>query len=111
MAKMFAQVVGWVLIVVGVLNFFVPFLHVMPAHAILHIIAGALGVYFARTGGVGYARWVGVIGVLLAVIGFLGVDNLLGFVDLPMLFNVIHLVIGVWGLWAGFGKQSSAMPA
>ena len=41
MAKQFAMVVGWVLIVVGVLNFFVEPIMVMPVHALFHIVAGA----------------------------------------------------------------------
>lgn len=99
MAKTFAMLVGWVLILVGVLNFFVEPIKLLPVHAIFHIVAGALGVWLAKTRAVGYAMWVGIVGIVLAVVGFFGWTNILNLIDLPAWISVIHLVLGVWGLW------------
>lgn len=98
MAKMFAMLVGWVLLIVGVLNFFVAPIELLPVHAIVHIVAGILGIWAAKNHAVGYAMWVGVVGLLLGILGFF-TKNLLGIVDLPTWITVIHLILGVWGLW------------
>lgn len=108
------MLVGWVLIVVGVLNFFVEPIKLLPAHGLFHIVAGALGVWAAKKHAVGYAMWVGIIGLLLAVVGFLGLRNVLGIINLPTWISVIHLVLGVWGLltyWAAMKKEPATTPA
>ena len=107
MAKQFAIIVGWILIFVGILNLFVAPIKLWPAHAALHIIVGVLGVWSGKspTASHKYAMWVGLVGVLLAIVGFAGVKDILGLFDLPPLFNVIHLVLGVWGSWAAFGGK------
>src|SRR3989344_8346069 len=102
MTKMFAMLVGWALIIVGVLNFFhTPGFDVnlMPAHGVFHIVAGLLGIWAAKSRAVGYAMWVGIIGIVLAIAGFAGLHDLLGLINLPNWINVIHLVLGVWGFW------------
>lgn len=111
MAKTFAMLVGWVLLLVGVLNFFVAPIKLLPIHAIVHVVAGLLGIWAAKTHAVGYAMWVGVVGLLLAVLGFF-TKSLLGIVDLPTWITVIHLVLGVWGLWTYFAsKKTSGAPS
>ena len=42
------MLVGWVLLIVGVLNFFVGPIKLLPVHAIVHIVAGALGIWAAK---------------------------------------------------------------
>lgn len=113
MTKMFAMIVGWVLIVVGILNFFLTSpidMKVKPVHAIIHIVVGLLGVALMKMHR-GYTLWVGIGGVLLAIIGFAGVDELFGIIDLPALFNWVHAVIGVAGLLVYFmAKGTGTMP-
>ena len=100
MAKTFAMLVGWVLVIVGVLNFFVTPIELLPAHGIFHVIAGALGVWAAKGHAIGYALWVGIIGIILAAIGFFfGAPTLFGYIDLPNWISVTHAVLGIWGLW------------
>jgi len=103
MAKTFAMLVGWVLVLVRILNFFefnIGFsTKLMPAHAVVHIAAGLLGIWAAKQHAAGYAMWVGIIGLLLAIIGFFVTDDVLGLVDLPIWISVVHAVLGVWGLW------------
>ena len=98
LTKQFTLVVGWLLIVIGVLNFFIEPIIVMPVHALFHIVAGALGVWAAKEHHVGYTMWVGIVGLALAVIGFAGVENILGIIDLTVMFNYIHLILGLAGL-------------
>lgn len=111
MTKMFAMLVGWVLVVVGILNFFhTPGfdVYLLPAHGIFHIVAGLLGVWAAKAHSQGYAMWVGIIGLVLAAAGFLGLHNVLGLINLPTWISVIHLVLGVWGLWTYWASTKSS---
>ena len=111
MTKQFAMIVGWVLIIVGVLNFFVVSMMLMPVHAVFHIVAGVLGVWL-KDNHEGYTMWVGIVGVGLAIMGFAGMTNLLGVIDLTSMFNWVHLILGVLGLLVYFnrGKGGMAMP-
>ncbi|MBI4089799.1 MAG: hypothetical protein HY421_00185 [Candidatus Kerfeldbacteria bacterium] len=110
MTKQFAMIVGWVLILVGILNFFLEPIKLMPAHGVFHIVAGLLGVVLSKSHK-GYTMWVGVIGVLLAVIGFAGVEEILGIIDLPVLFNYVHALLGVAGLLVYFGARGGGAMA
>ena len=105
------MLVGWVLIIVGVLNFFsTPIFDVqlMPAHAIFHILAGIIGVTSVKNHAQGYALWVGIIGIVLAALGFLmGGPTLLGIINLPTWITVVHLVLGVWGLWTYMASKKT----
>ena len=116
MAKSFAMTVGWLLVIVGVLNFFnTPGFNVnlQPAHGVFHIAAGLLGIWSAKSRAVGYAMWVGIVGVVLAVAGFLGWHSVLGIINLPTWISVVHLVLGIWGLWTYWAaaKKPSSMGA
>lgn len=113
MTKQFAMIVGWVLILVGVVNFFDTPLMVWPAHAVFHIVAGILGVWLAKEHSEGYTMWVGIVGVVLAIIGFVGVTDLLGLglIDLPVIFNWIHLILGVVGFIVFFSARKGMKPA
>lgn len=93
---------GWVLVVVGVLNFFhtpVFDIKLWPAHGVFHIVAGLIGIWAAKEYSQGYAMWVGIVGLVLAAVGFLGLHNVLNLINLPTWISVIHLVLGVWGFW------------
>lgn len=116
MTKMFAMITGWVLIVIGILNFFLTSpvdLKVKPVHALLHIVVGLLGVGLMKMHR-GYTMWVGIGGVLLAIIGFAGVKDILNIVDFTTSSNWIHAVIGVVGLLVFFmakGTGTASKPA
>ena len=98
MAKTFAMLVGCVLVLVGVLNFFVEPIMLSKTHGVVHVVAGLLGIWAAKQRAVGYALWVGIIGGLLGLLGLL-TDDLLGFVDLPTWITVVHFVLAIWGFW------------
>ena len=114
MAKTFSTLVGWVLVIVGLLNFFHTGqfgfdIHLLPAHGVFHIVAGLLGVWAAKDHAAGYAMWVGIVGVVLAVAGFLGLHNVLNLINLPTWISVIHAVLGVWGLWTYWAGAKGGM--
>lgn len=111
MAKTFANIVGWVLIIVGVLSFFVAPIKLLPVHGIVQIVVGLLGVWSAKSRAVSYALWVGLVGLVLGILGIF-MKNLLGIIDLPGWVTVIYLVLGVWGLWTYYAakKPASTVP-
>ena len=108
MAKTFAMLVGWVLVMVGVLNFFVTPIKLLPVHAVVHIVAGLLGIWAAKEHSVGYAMWVGIVGGLLGILGLL-TKNVLNLVDLPTWITVIHFVLAIWGFWTYWAAMKKPM--
>ncbi|GIP38924.1 hypothetical protein J31TS4_22040 [Paenibacillus sp. J31TS4] len=57
-----------------------------------------------------FARWSGVVFLLLGTIGFF-VHHLFGLFHFDTVHNVIHLLIGAWGLWAGTREPSAVLYA
>ena len=103
--KTFALILGIVLLLVGILGFFNNplvgkdgFFGTNVWQDVLHLIAGAIGIYAGTKGkGQGYNMVVGWIGIALGVLGFIpGVSTL--FADLLNIntnITILHLVIGV----------------
>ncbi len=111
MAKTYAQVVGVVLILLGVIGFFVSSLlgaATTGLHNLIHLVSGAWGAYAGFGGGLGgpksYAQIFGVIYTIVAVLGFINVLPA-SLIPVSFLYNLIHLVIGVLGLYIGFGSK------
>ncbi len=119
-AKQFLQIGGIVLVIVGVLGFFL----VGPteddlfgstwwfdsgenwAHIVLGIVALALGYgskneSFQRN----VTILVGVLGIFFAVYNLFSTNFLGANLESP-LDLILHLVIGVWALWAGLKKPA-----
>src|SRR5213079_1376628 len=114
MAKTIAKLLGVVLILVGIVGFIMPgFLgtHLSPAHNLVHIVSGAIALYFGFAGSAGAARGFciifGIVYLLLGICGwFLGTDAdhmfalgtllMLGKVD-----HIIHILLGVIFLAGG----------
>lgn len=108
MCKSFAQISGWVLVLVGLIGFFMTDLFGLltfdTSHNVLHIVLGAISLWLAYKGAeamiVNWAKWIGVVYLLLGVIGFF--TPTLGPIGLELGENIIHLALGAWGAWAGF---------
>ena len=120
-ARLYAALVGGALVIVGIVGFFydasfetgddlradgvLGIFDVNGWHNLVHIAAGLLGLaaagYAART----YALAFGLAYLLLAVWGFLEVDNgfgaLLDVIPVNTEDNFLHLVLGLTGLAAG----------
>lgn len=111
MAKVYAQVVGIVLLLVGVVGLFTSTLlgaKTTVLHNLIHLVSGAIGAYTGFSGS-GYRTFAQVFGVVYTLVGLIGFASpgTLGGLGIPVntVYNLIHLVIGVWGVWAGFSKE------
>jgi hypothetical protein len=115
MAKTICKILGVVFILVGLAGFAAPTLlgaHLNGTHNLVHLVSGALALYFGFAGSLSGARMFcivfGVVYLLLGVCGFLlgsGADRMLAIDDLLMLGtmdHVIHVLLGVVFLIGGF---------
>lgn len=107
MAKTIATVIGVAFLLVGIVGFVAPGLggfHLSPAHNVIHLVSGALSLYFGLRGTLAAARLFclvfGVVYGLLGVVGFLlgrpGTPSMAGMPPDDHLFTVIPgaLVLG-----------------
>jgi hypothetical protein len=128
-AQNFALAVGVALTVVGIAGFFcsssfgkpgdpgdlLGVLRVNGWHNLLHITTGLLGLAVARFYGPAraYAIGLGTLYGALAIWGFvIGTgDSILGIVPVNAEDNVLHLVIALAGVGAGFGTPATPRPS
>lgn len=123
-ARLYALLVGAVLVVVGIVGFFYSadfgspgevddvfgILSVNAWHNIVHIATGLLGLaaagYAART----YALGLGLVYLVVAIWGFAigGGESILGIVPINTEDNVLHLAFGLLGLAAGAATPAGA---
>jgi hypothetical protein len=117
MAKTYATVVGAILLLLGIAGFFMKDLAGMvsfvPAHNVFHMATGVLGLYSGLRGKklpIAFSR---VFGIAYTAVGILGFAHLgqLGALQLNATYNVVHLVVGVLGLLAGFMSRKSELAA
>jgi hypothetical protein len=114
MAKTVAKILGVVFILVGLCGFAAPNLlgaHLNTAHNLVHLISGAVALYFGFAATLSAARLFcivfGIVYGLLGVAGFLlgtGGDRMLAIDDLLMLGtadHIIHILLGVVFLAGG----------
>ena len=119
MAKLYAGLVGAVLLLVGICGFLTNSLMGLEfhmAHNIIHLATGIIGLWAAmasggRNAGM-FAKVFGVVYTLVAVMGFAGISDL-GSIKLGLntMYNVIHLVVGLLGMAAGFMGGGAAKAA
>ena len=108
MAKTICKLLGVVFILVGLIGFAKPDLlgaHLNTAHNLVHIISGAIALYFGFAASVSAARSFclafGAVYLLLGVVGFItgkGDDRMLAIDDLLMLGtrdHAIHILLGI----------------
>ncbi len=117
MAKTIAKILGIVFVLVGLLGFVMPGLlgaHLTTTHNIVHLLSGAVALYFGFAGSLAAARLFciifGIVYGLLGVCGFLlgsGPDRMfealagLG-LHLGTMDHIIHILLGVLFLVGGF---------
>jgi Domain of unknown function (DUF4383) len=122
-ARLYAGLVGATLVVAGIIGFFYSasfgspgdvdavfgILDVNAWHNLVHTLTGVLGLaafsagaYASRT----YAIGLGVVYIVVAVWGFMIGDgeSILGFIPINTEDNVLHVLLGVAGLAAGFAS-------
>lgn len=114
MAKMYCQWVGIILIALGVVGLLTGNLlgvDVRGLHNWIHLISGVILAYLGFTGTAVKtgAQVFGVVYALVGVLGFVSSATLAGLgVQTNALYNLIHVVIGVLGLWVGFAGKEMA---
>jgi hypothetical protein len=129
-ARLYALVLGAVLVIAGAVGFLYSssfgspgdvdsvfgILDVNAWHNLVHIVTGALGLLAWRYGSTReYALGLGLVYVLVAIWGFVIGDgeSILGFIPINTEDNVLHLVIGLAGLaaaWASRPAPARAAP-
>ncbi len=124
-ARMYATVVGGVLLAAGILGFFydssfgtdpverdavLGILDVNGWHNLVHIATGALGLAVARSAAREYAMGLGAVYLLVAAVGFAYGDGaaILGFIPINTEDNILHLLLGVAGLAAASASSRAA---
>ena len=106
--KTFALILGIVLLLVGILGFFANgivgdngYFGTNTSQDILHLIAGAFGVYAGTKGkGKGYNATLGWIALVVGVLGFIpGINTMLAdYLNINNEISVLHVVIGLVSL-------------
>lgn len=112
--KILALVVGAVLTLVGVVGFFTGktllVFGINPLHNIVHVATGILGLSagFSESASysVQYNKWLGVVYVIVAVLGFAAPDLMTSLLNVNVADNILHLVLGVVLAGVGFGAKS-----
>lgn len=128
-ARIYALVVGGVLVAAGVLGFFyntsfavgdaverdavLGVLDVNGWHNVVHIATGALGVVAAGAAARAYALGLGVAYVLVFVLGSIAGDGgeIFGLIPINTPDNILHLLLGLAGIGAGAASGRAAAEA
>jgi len=111
MAIVFARVAGWLALLLGILGFFVSdlldLIQFDTTHNIVHLVIGVLGIAAGQSGKWSklYAQVLGVVYLLLGIAGFF-VHELVG-LHLEVTENLLHVVLGAWGLYASLCEKAS----
>jgi hypothetical protein len=123
-ARLYAGVVGAVLLVAGIIGFFysssfgspgnvdavLGILDVNAWHNIIHLASGALGLLAFGAGARAsrtYALAFGAVYIVVAIWGFVigSGDSILGFIPINTEDNVLHTILGVLGIAAGLASR------
>lgn len=120
MAKTIVMLLGVVFVIVGILGFFndpvLGIFEVDPVHNIVHLLSGIVALAMGRSeaGAKTFAKVFGLVYLLVTVLGFImGTDSkLLGLMEINGADNILHLLLAVVLLWAGFagGSSNTARP-
>ena len=113
---------GIVLALVGILGF-VPgvtneqgllgIFHVDALHNIIHLVTGVIGILvgtmWASHAGL-YFKVFGVVYAVVAVVGLVQGNTVLGLIGVNMADNVLHVLIAAVALYIGFGMKEGSAP-
>jgi len=114
MAKTICKILGVVFVLVGICGFVVPTLlgaHLTPPHNLVHIVSGAIALYFgfagSASGARGFCLIFGVVYLLLGAAGwFVGTGpdhmfNVGALLTFGKVDHIIHILLGVVFLIGG----------
>src|SRR5436305_13402815 len=119
MAKTIASLVGVVFSLVGIVGCLQPHLlgaHLGTVHNVIHLVSGAVSLYFGTKGTLGQARTFcivfGLVYGLLGVVGFVvGELHLPGGLMLGKIDHCIHVLIALLYLIGGFATRPQTVTA
>ena len=116
MAKTVCKILGVVFLLIGICGFIAPHLvglHLNPAHNLVHLVSGALALYFGFAGSLSAAKnFCLAFGVVYLALGFLGLFvlgdpandrmwHVAGILDLARIDHLLHILLGVVFLAGG----------
>jgi cytochrome c oxidase assembly factor CtaG len=114
MAKTVCKILGVVFLLVGLIGFAAPHLlgaHLTPTHNVVHLVSGALALYFGFAGTLSGAKTFSLVfGVVYLALGILGMAlgtgddrmwHVAGLLDLGTADHGIHILLGVIFLAGG----------
>src|SRR5215211_2629529 len=114
MAKTVCKILGVVFLLVGVIGFAAPTLlgaHLTPAHNVIHIVSGAIALYFGFAGTLSGAKMFSLVfGVVYLALGILGMAlgtgddrmwHVAGILDFGTADHGIHILLGLIFLAGG----------
>lgn len=139
-ARLYCLLIGGVVLLVGILGFFyessfavgdevigdelVGVIVVNGWANLIHIVIGGLGLLAANSFARSYAIGIGLVYIVLTILGFIAVESndgiaflaengvLIDLVPVDNQENVLHAVLGVLGLLAGFAtRETTRAPA
>ena len=128
-AQLYALVIGAVLVTAGIVGFFVNadfdtgsnvprdtlvLFDINAWHNIVHLATGAIGLALAGSyaGARAYAIGLGAVYVVVTILGFIVGDGgtLLKLIPINTEDNILHILIAISGLAAGFATPASPAP-
>lgn len=127
-ARLYATVVGALLVIVGIVGFFYSASFGSPGEVddvlglfvvngwenVLHILTGAIGLFVAGYAARQYALALGALYLIAALWGFAigGGDAVLGLFPVNAADNLLHAILGVLGILAALGSpRANEQPA
>ena len=120
MAKTVCKILGVVLLLVGVCGFAAPTLlgaHLTPIHNVIHIVSGAIALYFGFAGTLSAAKaFCLIFGVIYLALGVLGLalgrppDRMwmVGPLHFGQVDHIIHALLGIIFLAGGLFTKKTA---
>ena len=117
-SKQFLQVGGVILLALGIIGYVMP--NLIPdvlwfdpaenvAHTVLGVVALIASAALPMTLQKPLVYIVAVVALFFGIAGFMvtsnPVPNFYGYTNLEMLDNVVHLVVGVWAIWAAMNTK------
>ncbi len=108
--KTWAWLIGVILVLIGIWGFISnPVAGLFPVnalHNIVHLVTGLIFIWAAAKGAAKPAnQWLGIIYVVVAILGFLGVLSFLAVAGGNDPDNWLHLVIGIVSVLVGYAAK------
>jgi hypothetical protein len=111
MAVKFTKWTGVFFLVLGIIGLFVEhiggLIHFDALHNAIHLLFGlwAFGAATNEYNALRYVRTVGIFYILMTIFGVVS-PSMFGMMGMELSENIIHFIIGAWGLYIGFVQEN-----